>query len=260
MKIRQTTIRYLLGSLALAMAAGTWAPAGAADRAGNVVMVRGKAEIERKTGAVRAEAKAALLESDSVATQSRSRVKMLFRDDSILTIGPNSRLVIRKYLYDPKNRRAESLYELADGKLRSVVGSPGFKVTTPTAFAAARGTIFSVHYNMETGTTEISVQEGSVEVRNVDTGVAGSQVVNAGQSTTVAKDQPPTRPFPTVGAGAWRGEDGGVNLPDLGTETRGRDDLLGELQHKMAHGRLIPPIEQEPALTTTNVNLDIRFR
>ena len=247
----------MLAVLAVLLAAGA---ATAAEKAGDVVSVRGKAQIVRKGGRSDARVRDALQESDSVMTSEKARLKMLFRDDSVLTLGANSRLNIKKYLYSPENKRAESIYELADGKLRSVAGGPGFKVLTPTAFAAARGTVFTVSYNAETGTTEISVLEGSVEVRNVNEAVPGSQVVGAGQSTTVTGNKPPTRPVrsDTRGGKGRGGDDGGGGLP--GVEASAEDNILHDLRDKLEHGGLKPPIEQEPAHTTTKVNLNVRFR
>lgn len=256
MKIRTTT-QYGVGTLLLLLAALSWTAAVAAEKAGDVVLVRGKAQIERSSGVVAARVKAALQESDSVTTRSRSRVKMLFRDDSILTIGSNSKLVIKKYLYDPKNRKAESLYELADGKLRSVVGSRGFKVTTPTAFAAARGTLFTVSYDPDTGTTTINVTEGAVEVRNVDTGVEGVQIVRAGESTSVKANEPPTSPVPAVREAF---DDGGNGMPEIEFKGGTRNGLLHDLEDKMEKAALVHPIEQEPAHTTTKTTLDLQFR
>ncbi|MEK6743389.1 MAG: FecR family protein [Nitrospirota bacterium] len=233
-------------------------PSWAVDKAGDVVSVRGKAVIERKAGKIDARIKDALLESDSVVTRDKARVKMLFRDDSILTLGANSKLVIKKYLYSPESKRAESIYELADGRLRSVVGSSGFKVTTPTAFAAARGTVFTVSYNMETGATEITVLEGSVEVRNINAEIAGTEVVTAGQSSTVSGDKPPTTPKPadlTVG-----GVDDKGGLPGLGEgvepEQHIIDDLHDQAEHSLKPGH---QFEQEPAHAVTNVNMNVQF-
>jgi hypothetical protein len=254
--------KYPIGVLcaalaALAMVAATTV---AVEKAGDVVSVRGKAVIERKAGKEDVRVAAALQESDSVVTRDRSRVKMLFRDDSILTLGANSKLVIKKYLYSPGSKRAESIYELADGRLRSVVGGAGFKVTTPTAFAAARGTVFTVAYNMETGTTEITVVEGSVEVRNVNAEVAGSQIVAAGQSTTVTGNKPPTPPKPVDPKGAGIGDDKS-GLSEHGGHGAGGDDVFGEL-HDLGKNkdRLNKPFEQEPAHAVTKVNMNFQFR
>jgi hypothetical protein len=253
--------RYLIEMIftALAALAVTAAPAVAVEKAGDVVSVRGKAVIERKSGKEDARVASALLESDSVVTRDKSRVKMLFRDDSILTLGANSKLVIKKYLYSPESKRAESIYELADGRLRSVVGSSGFKVTTPTAFAAARGTVFTVSYNMETGATEITVLEGSVEVMNINAEIAGMQVVAAGQSTTIMGNTPPTQPKPADSKDAGAGDDKG-GLSGHGGQGGGGDDVFGEL-HDLGENkdRLNKPFEQEPAHATTKVNMNVQF-
>jgi len=259
--ITKHIIRTMCAAFAAMIAAAmTAVPAAAVDKAGDVVSVRGKAVIERKTGKVDARVAAALMESDNIMTRDKSRVKMLFRDDSILTLGANSKLIIRKYLYSPESKRAESIYELADGRLRSVVGSPGFKVTTPTAFAAARGTIFTVAYNMETGTTEITVLEGSAEVRNINNEVAGTQVVAAGQSTTVTGNKPPTPPKPANLKDA-AGDDDTSGPSALGVQGGPELDIFSEL-HDLAENndRLNKPFEQQPVNASTNVYMNVQFR
>ena len=258
MKIRR--LIPILGAVLAAALVPAWTalPAAAVDKAGDVVSVRGKAVIERKAGNEDARVRAALMESDNIVTRDRSRIKMLFRDDSILTLGANSKLVIRKYLYNPQSKRAESIYELADGRLRSVVGSSGFKVTTPTAFAAARGTVFTIAYNVETGTTEITVLEGSVEVRNINAEVAGSQVVTAGQSSTITGNKPPTKPKP-ADVKDGRGDDKG-GLPGLGEGIELEKHIIEDLHDQAEHSlKLNQPFEQEPTTTSTKVNMNVRF-
>jgi len=258
MKIRQLIHCLSIVTLAsLAVVSGAVSCI-AAEKAGDVVFVRGKAMIERKAGTIDAAVKAALVESDNISTRDKSRIKMLFRDDSILTLGANSRLVIRKYLYSPESQRAESIYELADGRLRSVVGSSGFKVTTPTAFAAARGTVFTISYNRETGTTEITVLEGSVEVRNINAEIAGTQVVTAGQSTSVSGDKPPTMPMPvsTQGGGAGVDDSASAAAPQLVTPAPPTLQIINDLHNGSGKGLLLtPPFEQVQAHTTTILNI-----
>lgn len=260
MKIKRliSVLCSLLMAAVVSMGAAT--PVPAADKAGDVVSVRGKAVIERKTGNEDARVASALLESDSIVTRDKARVKMLFRDDSILTLGANSKLVIKKYLYSPESKRAESIYELADGRLRSVVGSSGFKVTTPTAFAAARGTVFTVSYNMETGTTEINVLEGSVEVMNINAEIAGIQVVAAGQSTTVSGDKPPTPPTPGDIKGGGKEADDHGGLTSSGGAGEAEHHIINDLHDRSEHGlKLGQPIEQEPAHASTKVFMNVQF-
>lgn len=253
MTIGHKTIGIILTGMILLSGVGTGS---AADKAGDVVFVRGKAVIERKTAKINARTAAPVMESDNVVTRERSRVKMLFRDDSILTLGANSKLVVKQYLYSPESKRAESIYELAAGRLRAVVGGSGFKVTTPTAFAAARGTIFTITYNADTGTTELTVVEGTVEVRNINAEITGVQLVTAGQSSTITGNQPPTPPRRVAAGGA--GEDDGAGLPGL--EAVGGPGLLNELAGLSRKGMsLTPPIEQDPAKTTSKVFMNVVF-
>ena len=185
--------RYLFSCIAVFLLAGPAAAFGA-DKAGDVVAIRGKGVIEREKREIRAEKRTVLEERDFVSTGEKSRMKMLFRDDSVLALGSMSRLSVNQYLFSPEDKRSESVYELLDGKLRAVVGSSDLSVKTPTAFAAARGTIFVVWYDAKTDTTGIAVLEGEVLVRNVDGSVGGAQTLRAGQMTTVAGNNPPTLP------------------------------------------------------------------
>ncbi len=222
-----------------------------ADNVGDVVSVRGNAFVERKNKNIEAKINLAILEKDSILTGDKSRVKILFRDDSILTLGPMSRLVIRQYLYNSKDRRSDSIYDLLDGKLRAVVGSPGFKVRTPTAFAAARGTVFLVRYDSKAGLTKIAVIEGEVMVKNIDSGVGGKQTLTMGQMTSVSTGKPPTVPTP-------------FNVESI-------DNLpvteMPKIQATVVHevdsfGRLVfqPPINQEPETKmTTPVTVELNF-
>ena len=230
----------------------------AAEKAGDVVSVRGKAVIERQAAKITARTAAAVMESDNVVTRERSRLKMLFRDDSILTLGANSKLVVKQYLYSPESKRGESIYELADGRLRAVVGRSGFKVTTPTAFAAARGTIFTVSYDAATKTTEVVVIEGTVEVGNSNANIAGVQRVTAGQSSTITGERAPTPPRPAAAEAATA--DGGADLPGIEPVSWPAPGILNDLAGLSQQGiSSIPPIEQEPT-GVTRVGLGLVFQ
>ncbi len=168
--------------------------AASGKRAGDVVRVRGVVEVTGPTRKVAAIPRLPLLEDDQMLTAAASRAKMLFRDDSVLTLGPESRLVIRQYLYNPAEKRADSIYELLDGSLRSVVGNASFRVVTPTAYAAARGTIFLVWYDRERKLTGVAVIEGEVEVGGVADGAGEILALTAGQMTLVGAGRPPESP------------------------------------------------------------------
>jgi len=135
---------------------------------------------------------------DVIETQADSRAKALFDDDSILTVGENSRVEVSEYIYDPANNQRSSVLRMIQGKARALVGKlfagmgSKFEVHTPTAVAAARGTYFVVWIEEkasrkmglnEIGTVRpVSVQ--GLEVAELQAG--GTGVANIGSSGNVA--------------------------------------------------------------------------
>lgn len=239
-------------SLLLLTALSFMIPAAAfpADKAGDIVYLKGKAEILRQATTLTATLKAPLEETDNVVTKERSRAKLLFRDDSILTLGANSKLFVKKYLQSPESKRAESIYELADGKLKAVVGGGGFQVKTPTAFAAARGTVFAIWYDKGSNITWVAVTEGEVEIKSSKDGVEGVLTLTAGQASSVPADGPPgpAQPF-NLGSGQLAGELAELNETSAPTVVlpleilRGADVMSVE---RPKNANTIPLIDQQP--------------
>ncbi len=133
MKIVRQTWLFLI----LSFIVGLSGMALAKDDVGTVVAVKGKAIIDRDKRAIEAKVKDSIFFNDTVATLEASRAKMLFIDDSILTLGEKSKVVINEFVYS-KDKGGRSIISLIDGKMRSIVGKTNFEVHTPTAVAAAR--------------------------------------------------------------------------------------------------------------------------
>ena len=78
------------------------------------------------------------------------RSGITFADDSLLSIGPNSALVIERFAFDPTTHRGSFETSLRTGTLSAVSGrltrqSPdAMKVRTPAAILGVRGTEFLV--------------------------------------------------------------------------------------------------------------------
>src|SRR3989442_93974 len=135
---------------------------------------------------------------DVIETQADSRAKALFEDDSILTVGENSRVEVSEYIYDPANNQRSSVLRMIQGKARALVGKlfaglgSKFEVHTPTAVAAARGTYFVVWIeekaSQKMGLNEIGtvrpVSVQGLELAELQAG--GTGVANIGSSGNVA--------------------------------------------------------------------------
>ena len=167
----------------------------AEENIGKVLALKGKAVVERDKKKITAKKSQSLLLKDTVSTMKASRTKMRFIDDSILTLGENSKVAIKEYIYS-KEKGGKSIFNLLDGKMRSVVGKTKFEIHTQTAVAAARGTIILSEAGRLAGrlfTTFICI-EGEVVVTSADSAISGSRLLKAGMMITVFEKEPLPEP------------------------------------------------------------------
>ncbi len=171
--------------------------AAASEDIGSVVALRGDAAISRDTKVFAAKLKDGIQLQDAVETKDRSKAKMLFIDDSVLTIGERTKVSIKEFIHSG-DKRGKSIFNLIDGKLRSVVGKTEFEVRTPTAVAAARGTVFDCETGQRSGKsfTTCTSYEGEVDIKSIDPTITGRVTLRPGMTITVISGQP--LPAPTM--------------------------------------------------------------
>ena len=157
-------------ALGLFLSAGVCADVAhaAGEAVSTMVAVKGKTFIERDSAERPAKVKDDVLLVDTVATREAAKAKMLFIDDSVLTLGEKTKVVVKEYVYS-KERGGTSIFNLLDGKMKAVVGKAKFEVHTPTAVAAARGTVFLIETGLRNGVpfTDVISLEGEVVVTPV---------------------------------------------------------------------------------------------
>src|SRR3972149_8967136 len=83
----------------------------AEENIGKVLALKGKAVVERDKEKITAKKNQSLLLKDTVSTMKASRTKMRFIDDSILTLGENSKVAIKEYIYS-KEKGGKSIFNL----------------------------------------------------------------------------------------------------------------------------------------------------
>jgi hypothetical protein len=110
-------------------------------------------------------------------------------DGSTFEVYPSSNVIFRK---NPGS--IQDLLDLFVGRVKIHIqrlgGQPNpNRIMTPTAVISVRGTTFDVSTNDDDGTTVVSVEEGSVEVRHA-LKPGSPKVVNAGETLHVYRDQP----------------------------------------------------------------------
>jgi hypothetical protein len=271
-------IAIALSSAALLLFGVTQAQAGA-PAVGKVVAIKGTASISHSGAQVKAQVKGEVFASDTVRTAAASRAKLLFIDDSVLTLSENSTLVVQEFI-DGQGKQGRSIYNLLDGKLRSVVGKTKFEVRTPTAVAAARGTVifFEVGTLNNESYSRIICLEGKVEVQNVLNSVRGTTQLTPGTMVVVKGGQvpPPAVSAPpaelekarraTSSANSEANSDtasgsGDAASTKTATAAQSQDSSLGTalpvVSGNSSVGGVTPPIQTLPLKQPTRVNITI---
>jgi hypothetical protein len=170
-----------------------------ADAVGWVAALEGTADRQRG-GSWEALAAGAEVEmGDHVRTQQASRMKLLFKDDSVLTLAERSELVIDQQVV---GAATVSSFSLLLGKVRAIVtdrysaAGSAFEVKSPTAIAGVRGTSFLAEFDAAKDETLVVGLESTTAVRGA-ADVQGVKEVRLGpgQATRVRRGGDPTRPF-----------------------------------------------------------------
>lgn len=139
--------------------------------------------------------------NERIETGPGAAAEIVLVDNTRLSLGPRSALVIDEVILDPSGNRAEVVVSVLSGVFRFVSGSSpswAYRIKTPVATMGVEGTVFSLFVDHD-GTTMLSVNEGAVNLANL---AGASLLVGAGLSSTVAPPgeggglRPPTRPVP----------------------------------------------------------------
>src|SRR5262245_55674546 len=144
--MRSTLIALSLPLVLLIGAAG----AGAAEDAGHIKVSKGAVHIERAGQRLPGPVGSVVQQGDLVVTGSDGSVGITFRDNSLLSVGPDSVLSIDRFAFDSTTHQGSFESSLKQGTLAVVSGklakqSPeAMKVKTPAAILGVRGTEFLV--------------------------------------------------------------------------------------------------------------------
>ena len=171
-----------------------------AEDVGTVAATRGTAEIGRAGTHSAAAVGQPVQLGDELRTGSDGQLRVVFRDDSVIDLAENSSLVVDRQVFDPSASSFSSLMRLVTGKARAFVSeyyrTPGaaYEVQTPTAVAGVRGTSFLVAYDPTQDNTDVVGIHGQIQVRSLSERIGEVVYVNAHESTTVWRGEPPTPP------------------------------------------------------------------
>jgi len=120
------------------------------ESAGSLRKKTGDVLIERNGNSVKAEDGTPVYPNDTVRTGADGSVGIIFKDNSRISLGPNSRLELKKFVFKPAQGQFSMLNKLTKGTASFVSGkmtklSPESVVLeTPSSTIGVRGTTYNI--------------------------------------------------------------------------------------------------------------------
>jgi hypothetical protein len=145
-----TSLRRSVGILALVLLAAAPAAAQQQSAAGRIKVVAGSAFILRGTEAIPARAGELVFAADGLRTGDGGSVGVTLRDDTRLSLGPNSEVRLDRYVYAPGNGGLGMVIKFVRGVAAYVSGRiariapESIRLETPSAIVGVRGTSLAV--------------------------------------------------------------------------------------------------------------------
>ena len=141
---RHAVIAALIAWLVTLLGHSAWAEIGQIKNvAGQVFLSRNNVQQPARTGDL-------IEQADVLTTGPHGSVGITFIDNTRLSAGPNSRIELKQFRFNPTTDEGEFLTDIQHGTLAIVSGqiakrSPdAMKVKTPTTILGVRGTTFAV--------------------------------------------------------------------------------------------------------------------
>ncbi len=137
----------LLGLFLILLSASlSVASAPQSDAIGRVQTLKGTVSIQRGNNALAVSIGTPVLCSDTIRTGKAAAAGLVMADDSTLSLGPNSELVLKDYVFNPKEGKFSFVTKMAKGTFSYLSGIIGklapdsIRMEMPVATIAVRGT------------------------------------------------------------------------------------------------------------------------
>jgi hypothetical protein len=122
---------------------------------GYVKTVSGEAYVTSAGAKVKAQSGTPVFEGSQLKTGPKSTLGVTFKDETVMSFGPDTELTVDAYLYAPSQGKLKLGSKLAKGSMNYVSGviaklqPDAVSVTTPTGTIGVRGTQFVVKVEEE---------------------------------------------------------------------------------------------------------------
>jgi len=108
-------------------------------------------------------------QDETIETATESEGEFVFQDDTKLAVGPNAKITLDRFVYDPEKKDGDIIVNATKGAFRFMSGSAkktAYTIKSPVASIGVRGTVFDGYVNDE-GEIAVLLMDGAVDVCNV---------------------------------------------------------------------------------------------
>lgn len=122
---------------------------------GVIKNIKGPVFIEREKASIPAKMGDKLFENDIIVTGNSGSMGAVLIDNSMISSGSNSRLILSQFVFNPAEKKLSSTVQIMRGTLIYLSGligkhdSKAVKFVTPTAVCGLRGTHLAIHVENE---------------------------------------------------------------------------------------------------------------
>lgn len=120
------------------------------DSAGIIKAISGDVFITSSKTDIKAVANMKIMVGDSIRTGEKSSAGLIFEDDTVVALGPNSEITIDSFLFNPANKELSFITRMIHGTFSFITGQIAklapdkVSIETPDATLGVRGTKFLV--------------------------------------------------------------------------------------------------------------------
>jgi len=117
-----------------------------ADHVGIIKSLAGDVSIARNDRTIKATGNMRLQKGDQIRTGANGKVGLIFEDDTVISLGPNSMIAIDNFLFQPNEKRLSFIARIIQGTVSYLSGqiaklAPNqTRLETPYATVGMRGT------------------------------------------------------------------------------------------------------------------------